>query len=390
MVEASQSKDKPVFPRWDRQFYFCLALAACILIPRAVLIARQHSEPTDSLRHLRHGLAFMLGYRDQIAIHVNDPPGGQMLLVLPMVLTGCTPDRPICDWSWPASEMKPGTRPPGEPQPTEERARYERLIRHETLFGNRLKPEAILLIIAIWKSVLFIPCVGVIFQWIRAVFGKRAAWLSVALILIDPTFAGHIPIAAVDSLAVEGIVISCYLMWRYFEAESTPRLAAVAASIAASILLKHTAVFLPAIFVLYAIYYWIWRPWRSGNLARQWRENLRPRRVGFATAVLVGFVTLWSLLLFDVSRPIDQVWEIFPTQKAGNELNWLQRILQQRMPCGAYVGCFTSGYFTNRNAPQPAYLWGKISNNGFWYYFPVLMTYKVPIGIAFVGIFAIV
>src|SRR6476661_7624180 len=104
MVEASPSKDKPVFPRWDRQFYFCLALSACILIPRAVLIARQHSEPTDSLRHLRHGLAFMLGYRDQIAIHVNDPPGGQMLLVLPMVLTGCTPARPICDWSWPASE----------------------------------------------------------------------------------------------------------------------------------------------------------------------------------------------------------------------------------------------------------------------------------------------
>jgi hypothetical protein len=148
-------------------------------------------------------------------------------------------------------------------------------------------------------------------------------------------------------------------------------------------------VFLPGVFVLYAIYYWIWRPWRSGNPGEQWREKLRSRRIGLATSVLVGFATLWTLLLFDVSRPVDQVWEIFPTQKAGGELNWLQRILQQRMPCGAYVGCFTSGYFTNKNSPQPAYLWGKISNNGFWYYFPVLMTYKVPMGFGIVALLAI-
>ena len=182
-------------PQWDRQAWLCVLIAAAVLLPRAYLISAAHNECIDTDYHLRHGLAVLLGTRSQILMGANDPPLGQMIMALPMAITGSIPSRPINRSHWPPGVSVPGERAPGEPPASPQRAEYERTIRTGVLYGHDWSPQALLLLIALWKSALFVPVMGVLFQWCRAVYGTRAAWLTQALLLCDPTLAAHIPIA---------------------------------------------------------------------------------------------------------------------------------------------------------------------------------------------------
>ncbi|MEO6437486.1 MAG: hypothetical protein ABIP55_17210 [Tepidisphaeraceae bacterium] len=363
----------------DRHAWLCLLIVSAVLIPRSWLIMQAHNECIDTDYHLRHGLAELLGTREQFVMGANDPPLGQMILALPMAITGNIPSRPIDKAHWPAGAGVPGERPAGETQPTPQRAEYERTIRTGALYGNAWSPQSLLTLIAVWKAALFVPCMLVIFQWCRAVYGVWPAWLTQSLILFDPTFTAHIPIAALDTLAVEAIVIACFCIWRYFERPRLASLTAAAVTTAAAVLVKHTAVIAPVVFLLFAAHYWVWRPWREGITPSQWRTALRPRLNALAAAVFIGLLSIWALLLFDFSVPADQLRDT-PLPRATSAVGeMLDAALHRRWPGGTYIGCFVSGFLTNRGG-QPALLFGQISPDGFLAYFPALMTLKVPVG----------
>ncbi|HEX8521993.1 MAG TPA: glycosyltransferase family 39 protein [Tepidisphaeraceae bacterium] len=348
----------------DRHSFLAILISALVLIPRAIFIANAHSESFDAPYHLRHGLAFATGNPGHVVMNSNDAPLGQMLISLPMIVTGCLPGEPIHLQNWPNGVRVPGETMEGEPPLAPERARYERLVRMDVLYGNRLSPEAILLLIAVWKSILFIPAAGVLFHWCRSLYGLGAAWLSLSLLLIDPNFAAHVPVLALDSLGAEGVLIACYLMWRYFRSPSTRWLIALTIAVAVAMLMKHTAVILPLIFIIMSIFH---------------RRSVSRRDI--AIIVLTWFLTVWTLLLFNYSRPIDQLAHLAQNLPfRGTRLgDFIFNVLSQRWPAGAYVGCFVSGFITNQLG-QSSMIFGKIQSNGFWYYFPALLTYKMPIG----------
>ena len=370
-------------PRWDRHFWLALVAATLILLPRSALIMRAQNECMDSDFHLRHGLAILLGTRSQIIMGSNDPPLGQMILAVPMIATGSIPSRPIHHEHWPAGVSLPGGRQAGDPTPTTQRAEYERTIRNGVLYGNAWSPGALLVLLAVWKAALFVPAMLVIFQWSRAVYGVGAAWITQALLLVDPTLAAHIPMPALDTLAVEAIVIACFCMWRYFQRESTGRLLLVALTSAAAILIKHTAVITPGVFLLMAFYYWVWRPWRTGTTFPKWREKLNV----LARAALMGCVALWALLLFDISRPSDQTVGAVRPRHPSAFREVLDAALERPWPAGTYIGCVSAGFQTNSGG-QRSLLFGHITRHGLWYYFPAVATFKVPLGIAGVLILA--
>ena len=387
-VAADESiAHQPVpLPRFDRYAWLCVLIAAAVLIPRSWLILVEHSEIIDADYHLRHGLAVLLGNRDEFAMSSTDAPLGQVILALPMAVTGNVPSKPIHMENWPAGLSAPGQRQPGDPPPTPQRAEYERMTRRGVLYGHAWSPQALLRLIAVWKALLFVPCMLVVFQWTRAVFGLGAAWLAQAMILVEPTFAAHIPVVALDSLAVESIVFACFFTWRYFERESPARLAVAVVFIVAAMLIKHTAVCMPGVFLLFAAYYWAWRPWRAGVPWPQWRSNIRPRLNTLAAAVLIGVVAMWVLLGFDVSVPAREFHglTIRPKSQVGQVI---ESALHARWPCGTYIGCFTSAMIVNQGG-QPALLYGRISNTGWPYYFPVMMSLKTPLGIGLVMLLA--
>lgn len=321
-------------PRFDRPLWLVLLLAAVVLLPRAALIAGAHSECYDDEYHLFRGARFL--EKNLAGLAQSDPPLGEGLSALPLVATN---ERP--GWSG-------------------------------GLYDHSKRPETLLLMVALWRSVLFLPVLMVAFVWCRRLYGTRAAWLVLAMLLVEPTFAAHIPLAALDALGTGGIVVACYLAWRFFEAPSRGRMVAAACAVPFAMLLKQTAIILPIVVLGYAAIVWGLKPIIDRQPAASWRAALPGRLKMLAGGLLIGLIAMWALLLFDVSRPdIPPDWLDSST---------LKQVLDRPLPGGLYIGSILrSNWHAARG--HPSYLFGESSMTGWWYYFPVIMTYKVPIGI---------
>ncbi len=333
----------------DKQLLLVLLLAAAVLVVRSALIERAHSETCDAEYHLNRGIAFLSGTVGKRIL--NDPPLGEALSAFPMWITGSVPS--------------PTAR---------------------GLYGHRIPTEVILVIIAVWKAILFLPLVAAVFWFCRQLYGLAAAWLAVVIVLADPTFAAHIGLPTVDVLGVEGIVIACLLAWRYFQRPTVRSLNVACLAVAVAVLLKHTAALLPLIIVIYAVLWWHVRPWlarRAHDLPPQvpaWSD----RFAAVARAAILIPLLIWVLTLFDFSQPTDYLFE---RPRIKSEF----RLLRQTLPAGIYIGSFVEGMRHNADG-HDNFLFGQSYHHALWYYFPAVATYKVPLGIAAVlllGVFSL-
>ena len=215
-----------------------ILLAAAVVLPRSYLIAQAHSESFDDLYHLKRGLAVPDPKPCRVDLELNDPPLGEGIVALPMLVTNLMAGRELAD---------------------------------DRLYDVPHRAETIAVRTALWNSVLFVGFLGVVFTWCRRVYGARPAWFAVALFVVDPNFAAHIPIAALDVLGVEGIVVGALLAWRYFEQPTTARLIAMAIGLSFALMLKHTAVVLPVVIVALAGIHWVIRPWLGRQPWAAWK-----------------------------------------------------------------------------------------------------------------------
>ena len=336
--------------RPDRALLLVIAVAAAVLLWRGGSMARAHSESYDDEYHLVHGAAYFRGGLHDIP--QPDPPLGQALTALPMVFTNTNPR-----WTG-------------------------------TLYDHSRPPETVLFLTALWRSLLFLPAVAVAFAWCRRLYGLPAGLLAAALLVGEPNFAAHIPLPALDALGVVGALAGSWLLWRAFEAPSFGRGAAAAAGCAAALLLKGTTILLPVVAAAYALLFWVVRPWlaarsRSSPAPAEaaWPKALPRRLAACAGLAALSFLVLWALLLFDVSRP-DQPpeWQQAPTI--------VSRLIDRPLPAGLFVETLVRGAW-HAEQGHLAYLLGERSRSGWWYYFPVVLAYKMPLGVALVLLLAI-
>src|SRR5436190_7085535 len=152
--------------RSDRMLLVVLAVAAAVLPWRGGSMAEAHSESYDDEYHLVHGAAYFRGGLHEMS--QPDPPLGEALTALPMVLTNTNPR-----WTG-------------------------------TLYDHSRPPESVLFLTALWRSILFLPAIGVAFAWCRRLYGLPAGLLAATLLVAEPNFAAHIPLAALDALGVAG------------------------------------------------------------------------------------------------------------------------------------------------------------------------------------------
>jgi hypothetical protein len=319
----------------DRQLWLAVLIAAVIVVPRSALVSRAQSEGFDDEYHLSRGMAFW--YRTLEGARLNDPPLGEAISAIPLCVLRC--------------EI------PND---------------GHVLYHQRISLENLLTIVAVWKSLLFLPMVGVVFWWLRQLYGLATAWVGAMLLAVEPNLAAFIPNAGLDVIATEGIFFAALLAWRYFGRPSIGRLIAMCVATAAAMLLKHTAVVVPILIVLYGIaWLFVKRP--------AWRPALAHVAIG----ILVFLLAMWALLLFDISKPKG------PRDLAV--LNDFERSLtERRLPGGSYIGSIIMAR-AHISRGHPAFLLGKKSlKGGWWYYFPVVAFYKVPTGIAVMFIAAAV
>jgi hypothetical protein len=326
-----------------------LLISALVLVPRGLLISNAQSERYDDEYHLNRGVAFLRHAIGDRAL--NDPPLGEALTAMPLVVTGSYSPDPAVDMG---------------------------------IYGHQRSPEALLNLIAIWKTILFLPMIAVAFLWVRELYGPRAGWVAVALLLIEPTFAAHIPLPTIDVLGVEGIVFACYAAWKYFQRPTFARLFLMCLAVAFALVIKHTAVILPGAIGALAVVWWVVIPWRLSrgggfvpgpddspeNVPSVWRR----RAFQVLLACVLVPLCMWALMGFEVSQPLKSA-------SAGKYPDTqVIRLLLHNWPMGAYIRAFATG-FLHAESGHSSFLLGVSSLQGWWYYFPVVAAYKLPVGI---------
>jgi hypothetical protein len=160
---------------------------------------------------------------------------------------------------------------------------------------------------------------------------------------------------------------------------------------AVAMMLKHTSVILPGVMVVFAGLWWFVKPLREGKLRESWRGEYAKR---FGAAIGGGILlvfTMWALLLFDISRPM------FPklphidgkVQRWGKTHPISGRLFDRPWPGGIYISCLLEASYESSQGHR-GYLFGEMRDTGWWYYFPVVATYKVPLGIAALMLMALI
>jgi hypothetical protein len=376
--EAPEPRPCPPAPRTDperqaatppaggwRQVALAVVVAATVFVPRSIAMTNAHSDSYDDDYHLTRGLTFLTRSFGSADLRMNDPPLGEGLVALPMLVTNVVEGRKL----------------------TDDRL-YDRPGRAETLAFRA----------GVWNSLMALPLVGVVFAWCQSVYGARSAWLVTGLLLVEPTFAALIPVPTPDIAGVSGIVVGCYLAWRYFERPSSGRLIAAGVAGAAALMLKHTAAILPFVILAMAGLEWVVRPWLERSEFSAWLGTVPGRVRRLATMALVGAISLWALTLFDVSPPISSTTSehaVGPTDRSTASQGHSLRIrlenalrLTDPWPAGVYLRAFRTGLGHGIGGHE-AYLLGEKRITGWWYYYPVVASYKVPIGIAIVILLAV-
>lgn len=381
----------------DHHFWIAMIFAALLVVPRAVSVSNYHNDYYDDAYHLIRGIRYISSNMRQITL--NDPPIGEVITAWPL-------------WY----EVNKSLH---HPPPIVNNPLYEQ---------GRLKAEWLFTQIVKFKAALFLPMVAVVFLWVRRLYGTRSAWLATALVLFEPTVTAHVSTGAVDVLGLEGIVIGCFFTWLYFRSPRWWRLIPACAAIAGALLLKHTAIIFPFVVLAFAILWWGVKPWLARRKAREnpeysdalsnesappaspspasasppaWRWFALVRRGWrwvFGPAEKIGWVVffravhvlaalalipylMWVMSGYEWSKPV------LPPKWVAQD-HPLVKVLDREMPLGVYVGSLANA-MDHGSRGHAAYLFGETRNTGWWYYFPVVASYKVPIGYWLIGFMAV-
>lgn len=209
--------------------------------------------------------------------------------------------------------------------------------------------------IAFWGRlpIIFLSLIlgAFIFRWASQRSGTLPAVGALLLYVFCPNILAHARLATTDLVAAATFTISVYVFDRVLHSPRDWRLQ-LGSGLALGLALasKNSAAWLPVAFVILTVVYF----WRDRRARRTWSISA----ITLFVTYMVGGLTLWTLYRFSVG----------PVVPGGLPL-----------PAPAYwqEWIAISNYL---NAPFiPAYLFGQISQTGWWYYYPITFLVKTPL-----------
>jgi 4-amino-4-deoxy-L-arabinose transferase-like glycosyltransferase len=219
----------------------------------------------------------------------------------------------------------------------------------------------------------------VVFLWARRWFGAAATFWSVLLFLSLPPILGHAGLATVDMACAATTVLALYAFVRLLEDFTRRRLVLAAASVGLAFACKFSSIaFLGSCFFFTLLYFAATRRASLQSQAASWRSLLRQ----LALASGIVFVILWATYRFEthpISYYLEQHQELQRKVAATPMVRSAAKFV-----AGIPIPLSTTirGIYAvvHHNAiGHDAYLFGKFSNTGWWYFFPVVLAVKTPI-----------
>ncbi len=244
------------------------------------------------------------------------------------------------------------------------------------LYGNRVGGDTVLFLSRL-PNILLGALLGVyIFLWSEELWGLKGAYLSLFLYALSPNILSNAALATTDMPIAAFFFISSYYLFRLSkDGPSTKGIVMAAAMTALALTSKHTAFLLLAVVATAFI----------GNA-----------RKGFSRAAL--YYVFFAFIVYAV------VWAIYgfrfhSASPSYQALYWDRLALSGLTPVFGFLRVIkflpeaylysVAGVLMGAGSGKLAFLMGKYSTEGWWYYFPVAFLIKTPIPVIFLLIAAL-
>jgi len=248
----------------------------------------------------------------------------------------------------------------------------------EFLYQN--DPEKILARTRTFAASLTLLAALVVFFGTREMFGRGAAFISLALVTFDPNLLAHGALITTDVGLACFMFLSVYLFYRFVKSPSALRL--IMAGVAAGLVLavKHTGLLVLPILFLLSLSEIIFNVVERKKIGRDALKLLG----SLALITLIGWVALWSFYRFRYeARPdglqmnpplVEYVKGLKPSEAWPISTATRFRILPESYLYGLVDVRLTADYYTS-------YVLGKVYAHGVRFYFPVVFLIKSTVGV---------
>lgn len=239
-----------------------------------------------------------------------------------------------------------------------------------------------------------------VFWWARQRHGPRAATLALFLCVLSPDVLAHGQLVTTDV----GIALFLFLSVVAFDAASrrlSPgRVALAGLAAGAAFATKFSAVLLlPILAALALVAILAPEPVTLALPGRAPRAVASRRARTAALGALLAAIGLMSLLIVWASygfrsrlSPDPEVEAAFEWSRVEPEGTLQRPVARLVRASGVLPEAFVFGFlrFFKHSEPRPAFLLGRVSNEGWWYFFPVTFLLKTPVPLlALLGIAAL-
>jgi hypothetical protein len=222
---------------------------------------------------------------------------------------------------------------------------------------------------------LFLGCV-VVFLWARRWFSGATAFCSVLFFTLTPPILGHAGLATLDMAAAATVILALYQFLRWMEQPTWLRAGLLGLALAAAFLSKFSSfAFLPVCFAAVGLLIAIRERRKAFTI---WKTRV----AHIAMIAIVTFTAVWAGYRFS-REPVRITRGGKPLTSAQIE-NPIFRaafsIAEAPLPLVELASGLQTVYKHNKYG-HGSYLLGEYRLKGWWYFFPLVLAVKTPIGL---------
>jgi len=303
------------------------------LAVQAVFSALGNSSTFDEPEHIASGMA-ALRTRD-FRMSVAHPPLMDMLCAAAAAAGGAPPP-PVDSEFW--------------------RTRNQLAFANIYLFGGPHAAEAPRLVFLARLPVIAVSMglALLVFFWARRLYGWPGGALALGLYCLEPNLLAHSSLATNDLGVTAASALFVFAYWRHLESQGGGWLALSGVALGVALLAKFSGILLLAVLPLLALTHWI-----ATRRAPEGRMPARRLVMGVLAVLVLAAVVVWAGYGFGI-QPVLRLPGA-PRVAAGQ---YLQGLLNQ---------------MSHQLMGQLAYLCGRVSLKGWWYYFPIAFALKTSL-----------
>jgi hypothetical protein len=337
-----------------------VALFLIIFVVQAFTSAIQKSNTWDESGHVLSGYAYLKKGMDWL--EPSHPLFGRMLATIPLLFLPLDEKlEGVCSQEADNSNFYPAS-----------------LV---FLFENRMAGERLLAL-----SRMMIIFLGVIlglyvYRWALLLYGVKGGVLALFLYSLSPNILAHARLVTTDFPATALAFIAMYHFWSFTQKVRLTRAVVAGLFLGLAFATKYNT-----LFVLLPMA--TWALWALVSTIRSKLVASRPRRlvVGLLTMGAVAYITIWGIYGFRFQSPLYQkqvtqgaiyFWENnLPSSSLLASVVDLSREARILPESYLYGLC---RLLARGQEGHLAYLLGRISATGWWYYFILAFLFKTPV-----------